>query len=474
MVMTAGFAVGCGGGSQPPSTGPGSGATSSVTVTLSSTANDQVSGFNLTLDSVTLTNQSGKIVTLLSKPVSAEFIHLNGTVEPLVTASIPQDTYTSATVTVGESRFFCVTLDPATGNGIDVSNFAYGQTPSSQVSTTLPAPITVAGNAMELMLNMQVSPSATYNTCIQNSIEPYSINPTFSLASFDFPAQPTNSSNGEAIALEGFISSVDTASNAFTVAAADGPSWTVKTSATTLFQGVAGFHALAAGVPVDMDGAIQTDGSLLASRIAVYDKNTTALSIVTGPLLFVDTLVPELLTFGREQQGALYAASKFISPPSYNFGNATFPTSGQLANLRGLPFAPSFTAANMVAGQNVSITSHAAALLNSPNRIAAATVTLMPQTINGTIAAVSTSGGFDTYTVLLAPYDLIPALAVQPGQTTLLANPGTVVVYVDSNTQMLNSTVLQPGTVMRFYGLLFNDQGTLRMDCTQVNDGVAE
>jgi hypothetical protein len=323
------------------------------------------------------------------------------------------------------------------------------------------------------MLNMQVSPSATYGTCIQNGIEPYSINPSFSLVSFDFPAQPTNS-NGEAIELEGFISSVDTASNAFTVTAADGPTWTVKTSGTTLFQGVAGFHALAAGVPVDMDGAIQSDGSLLASRIAIYDTNTAALSIVTGPLLFVDTLVPDLLTFGREQQGALYTSGKFVSALSYSFGNATFQTSGQLANLQSLPFTPTFTAANMVAGQNVSITSHAAALPNSPNRIAAATVTLMPQTINGTITGISTDGSFDTYMVQLASYDLMPALAVQPGQTTLLTNPGTVAVYVDGSTQMLNTTALQPGSVMRFYGLLFNDHGTLKMDCAQVNDGVPE
>jgi hypothetical protein len=99
----------------------------------------------------------------------------------------------------------------------------------------------------------------------------------------------------------------------------------------------------------------------------------------------------------------------------------------------------------------------------------------MPQTINGTITAVSTSGGFDAYTMLLAPNDLIPTLAVQPGQTTLLASPSTVVVYVDSNTQMQNSTMpLQAGNMMRFYGLLFNDHGTLKMDCAQVNDGVAE
>jgi hypothetical protein len=47
-------------------------------------------------------------------------------------------------------------------------------------------------------------------------------------------------------------------------------------------------------------------------------------------------------------------------------------------------------------------------------------------------------------------------------------------VYVDNNTQQLNSQPLAPGSTLRFYGLVFNDNGTLRMDYPQVNDGVPE
>jgi len=39
---------------------------------------------------------------------------------------------------------------------------------------------------------------------------------------------------------------------------------------------------------------------------------------------------------------------------------------------------------------------------------------------------------------------------------------------------MLNSNALTVGNTLRFYGLIFNDNGTLRMDCAQVNDGVSE
>jgi len=68
--------------------------------------------------------------------------------------------------------------------------------------------------------------------------------------------------------------------------------------------------------------------------------------------------------------------------------------------------------------------------------------------------------------------DLFPDLAVQQGQTSLITNPGVVEVYVDSSTQMLNTMALAGGSTLRFNGLVFNDSGTLRMDCAQVNDGV--
>jgi hypothetical protein len=87
---------------------------------------------------------------------------------------------------------------------------------------------------------------------------------------------------------------------------------------------------------------------------------------------------------------------------------------------------------------------------------------------------VSSSGSFTTYTVSVAAYDLFPDFAVQPGQATLLTNPGSILVYVDSNTQQLNSDPLAVGSVLRFNGLVFNDNGILRMDCAQINDGVPE
>ena len=152
----------------------------------------------------------------------------------------------------------------------------------------------------------------------------------------------------------------------------------------------------------------------------------------------------------------------------------TFGITKQFSNVQNLPFPASFTMNNMVAGQFVVATFHELNGLGHAPYAIATTATLLPQTLDGTVSAIGSDGNFTTYTITLAPYDLFPQFAVQPGQTTLLTNPSQVVVYADSNTQMLNTNPIAVGDVVRFYGLVFNDNGTLRMDCAEIFDGVPE
>jgi hypothetical protein len=469
--------TGCGSGRMSSSSAPTLTGNTSVTLLLTSTANDQLSQFDINFSSISLTNQSGKTVNLFTTLQNPEFIHLNGKAEPLLTVNVPQDIYTSATATIGNSGFTCVAFDPSS-NGLDLAEFAYGSTPSSQVTVNMPTPITITGVAMGLSLDMQVSQSATYSICGAGGT--YSITPTFNLAPVAFSpplAEPS---------LEGQIASVDAAGNSFTMAlaggemlapntaSANGATLSIKTDNSTLYQGIKSFSSLTVGMLVDMDAAIQADGSQLATRITAEDADTTNLSVSAGPLLQLAASQPTLFAFGRQDQGYLRSSGLAGDLMPYSSGSAVFQVSGRFSNLQALPFVPSFEAANLFAGQNVYVTSHATTLSPGPTYFPATTVTLIPQTINGTIGAVGSDGGFTTYTVALASYDLIPSLAVQPGQTTVLTDPSNVVVYVDGNTQMLNTTPLAAGSLLRFNGLLFNDNGTLRMDCGQVNDGVAE
>lgn len=470
-VLTTAFASGCGGGTS----GTTLHGNTTVVVLASSTANDQLVQFPVTLGNLTLTSQSGKTVTLFSAPLSAEFIHLNGNVEPMATAKIPQDTYTSAAADLVVTSPVCVGLQSP---GIVLIDGALSGPGTPSITVNLPAPIEVTGTAMGLVLNLQVSQSAPlFGACVENSYLPAAVSPVFDLTPVIIAAQPTNSANGKALGLEGAIASISATGTGFTVTAPYGydngnfPTWQVSTNSSTVFQGISGISGLSPGMPVDMDVALQADGSLMATRVAVYNTDATNLSISSGQLMLA--AYPPFSVNGLSAQ-ALGDAAGGSDSNIFGYGNATSQISGQFTNLQNLPFVATFKAANTVAGQNVLVTSNAPPVNGFPPLpLPLATMALIPQTINGTVSAISTSGGFTTYTVTLAPYDLFAQLAGQSGQPAL-TSPNTVVVYADSNAQMLNSGSVSVGGVFRFYGLVFNDNGTLSMDCAQVNDGVAE
>ena len=79
------------------------------------------------------------------------------------------------------------------------------------------------------------------------------------------------------------------------------------------------------------------------------------------------------------------------------------------------------------------------------------------------------------YSLSLAQYDVFPTLQNDVGPIVRLNNPTNVVqVYVDSNTQVLTSAAVAAGSLIRVRGLVFDDNGTLRMDGNLVRDGVPE
>jgi Domain of unknown function (DUF5666) len=468
-VAALGLSVGCSGGSgsQPPTP-----TNTQVTVVQSASGNDQLNAFTMNMQSLTLTNQAGGTVTLLGAVEPLEFMHVNAGIEPLVTVTIPSGTYTAATATLGDSGFLCTTVDN-TGT-LFTSSFNDSPTPAADVTVTLPAPIVISGESMTLNLELLVESSGALSNCDGDAPgDLYSVTPTFSLAPASFSAQATNPGNGKVEGMTGQVASVDTANTSFVV---DFPlleaprSVPVSSGMGTAYQGINSFAGLAVGSLVNMDGIVQSDGSLAATRIAVLDPNATAFA--EGPVIQTSAAVPVLLVEGLQAQGALFNHASPIGLP-FSLGNATFQISGQLSNVSGLPFTASFDAANVVPGQFISASTTATGLSPEPVYAAAQTVTLVPQLVDGTVSGTSTAGSFTVYSVSLAPYELFAALAVQPGQNSLLTNASQMQVYVDSSTQLLNSQPLAANGVFRFYGLVFNDHGTLRMDCARVNDGVA-
>jgi hypothetical protein len=428
----------------------------------------------LTVTNLMLTDAMGNAVNVLSSPQSAEFMHLNGPTESLVTVEVPQGVYTAATATLGNANFACVALTSSGGISSGTTTLISG-TPT----VTVPAPISISGAHLNLVLNLQISSSQGSTACSALYTAPppgsneATITPAFTLTAMAPTAQMMSSDLAGETGLIGVVSALASDGSGFSVTGADGPAWSVKANGSTVFQGIAGLSALSVGLPVNFDASPQSDGSLLASRVEVTDANVSELTVWRGPMIFISNAAPQRDLFVTESAGPLYVGFEG-GPWGLGFGADTiYQTSARFSNLSSLPFSATFAANNMVAGQSVSLSTHASAFPNSPGLVAVTTVTLLPQIINGTVTAVGSAGSFTIYTVALANYSLFTALATQGGQMTVLTNPGSVVVYIDASTQTLNTAPLALGSLLRFNGLVFNDTGTLRMDCAEIWDGVA-
>ena len=464
---------GCGGDSSPASVSPVPPPVqnTSVTILVSSTANDRVVQANLTLTSLVLTDAMGGAVKVLSSPKSAEFMHLNGPMESLVTVDVPQGVYTAATAALGNSNFACVVLTSSGGISAGTTTLV-GATPT----VTLPGQLSISGTHVNLVLNLQVSASQGYSACSALYAAPplndATITPAFTLAAAAPSAQMMSPDLPGETGLIGVVTALASDGTGFSVAGADGPAWSVKANGSTVFQGIAGLSGLSVGQPVNFDATPQSDGSLLASRVEVTDTNASELTIWRGPLIFVSNAAPQRDLFVTESAGPLNSGSEGGGWALGFDASTVYKTSAQFGNLSSLPFPARFDAGTIVSGQSVYLSAHASAFPDAPGLVAVTTVTLVPQTLNGAVTGVSSAGSFTIYTVALASYDLFPALAQQGGQTTILANADSVVVYADGSTQSLNTAPLAVGSVLRFNGLVFNDGGTLRMDCAEIWDGV--
>jgi hypothetical protein len=469
----AGSLTNCGSGSTMPSGPPPPSGNTQVVILLTSTANDQLAKFATGIASIVLINGAGLRTTVYTNQNAyfdfVEWMHLNGATEPLTSVAVPQDTYASAIVTLAGCSFLNETF-----NGTDIVTATYGEGSCSEgtnLSTVnLPNPIKITGAVMALSLDLQVSQSYTLDATA-NPVA-YTIDPVFTLTPIALAAPPTNDANGKSTGVNGMVTSIGTPGSNFTVQTTDSAVLTLSSNASTAFQGIASFSALAANSLVNFDAVIQPDGTLLATRIEV--DNPVAPTAVVGPYILPGGQPDQFLTLTLATEGCTFTSNPFCGNIFQNAQTTVFNTSGQFTNIANLPFSATFGGANLLQGQNLSVTS--SGIPNAQSIETASTVTLEPQTLNGMVMNVANDSGLAVYTVALAPYDLFPVLQNYTSFTPPphLTNPTTILVYADTSAAFLNSGMISAGSLLRFRGLVFDDNGTLKMDCAAIYDGVTE
>jgi hypothetical protein len=447
-----------------------------VAILVTSTANDQLTNFNATIASIQLADSAGNTVPLYINPNplspisgNPEFMRLNGITEPIAAASVPQGVYPTALVNITDCSFASISV--ASGGGLLIATNAQGicAQGSGQATVHLAAPIVISGSAMALSLNLQVSQSYTLSP---NAMPPsYSISPTFTLTPFAISSQPNKELAATLTGITAQIMSTDSIHNSFVAQLPDGASITINANAATDFQGVAAFSTLAGGTLINLDLSIQPDASLLATRVEVDDLSAPMYSL--GPYVSLGAQPGEFTTLPGAAQGCSLTGTPFCGSVFQYGANTTFGFSSQFTNLQDLPFTPTLTGSGLLFGQKLAI--FTSGQFNASNFEPVSSAFLYPQVFNGTVTAVSSANNFTVYSVTLAPYDVIPALQGLVGPINRLTGATNVVqVYVDSNAQLLVSAPLAAGSLVRVRGLVFDDNGTLRMDANLVRDGVPE
>ena len=451
------FAAGCSGG------GP-TGATH-ATLLITATNNAKIPVFKLNLEGLTLVASDGKEVPALATPQMVELGSMSGVARPLVAMDIPRGTYTSVKLTYGPSTFVIVGLIGVPGYSYAIANYDIS-TPGGQPATVdlqLGTPLVVSGNAMGILLDLNIPQSTTftpYSLTTPGVGGQTSFHPVCTVSAVPLAAQPSTLLDGKVEDLHGQVTA--NTGNVLTITSGTGASFNFTTSSATVLAGPNGTSAAPVGGFVDVDAALQSDGSMLATLVQT-EATTQAYNMIGQVIQY--TFQRYVQNMGREQQGPnLPNGTGFYS------NNVEFNSTPQFeiawpggAAPSGLPFTPTLDAASLVPGQNVDTPSD---FLQTVGNIIPPTkvVTLEPQTINATITGVSSANGQTAYQATLFADDAIAMFGA--GQS--------VVVDVTAETHMIATSAPTTGSVARFRGLLFNDGGTLRMVATEIEDGVAD
>jgi Domain of unknown function (DUF5666)/Domain of unknown function (DUF4382) len=437
----------CGGGSgssgsavapaAPTPTGPTpSSGTTTALVNVSDSPSDRVVTFELTIESIALISSDGSQVTLQSSPGRVEITRIAASAVPFVITSIPQGTYTGATLVVSAPD---VVYIDNTGNPVK------RQDPSSRstVTSTFAPALQVGAQPVVLTVDFDV-----HQTLLIDPVRAtVTMKPVLSIAHSNVAANQ-DAQTIEDGAFESVVGQVTALSaNSFTISVSGSDcTMTFNTSSATKFD-----HDTAAGGVVindivQVEGRTSADGSVLATEVEIVSANGTVVEGVVSaasgsPVTSFEVVVQDGSgSGGNSIQTGSTATAKV--PPGTDFrvdaGNI---------NLSGLTL-PTFSAASLSSGQQVEAESDGAVVNGA---FTATSVKLQQQALVGSISAVS--GAQFTLTL---PDD---------SAFSLLTGKSTFHVLEQQNTELVNGVVMSPGATLLVRGLIFFDpaQGVFTM-----------
>ncbi len=421
----------------------------SVPVTITDDPGDQILAASLTLNSVVLTNTKGQTASILAAPLTFEASHLDAVQEPLFIPSIPQDSYTSVTLTYANP--VVIYLDASTKQVVTANATLAGATQT----ITFASPITIDKTQMSLLVDFLVAKSvAISGTSV-------TVTPNFAVRAVPIPQNPTNGTNGLYAGVKGKVSAVGT--NQFTMLDPRGISVTITVDTNTQYQGpdLAKFADLTAGMMVEADIQILTNGTMLAKRVEEHVAPNTRGHLLLGPVVTVTGSPATSFVQATREHVVASGTAPTVEKNTINITSATkFLMPGRFQNTQagGVPWTPTFSASTLFAGQVVNV----ATTNLSSNTATADAVMLAPQTVGGTITSITTASGWTSVTLTLPTASWLATLT---GQTSV------VVMLPPSPVATTASAAPKVGDTLRFSGFLFNKNGTLVLFAAGIGPG---
>lgn len=274
LLLFAGLA-GCGGG------GGSNSITAATPANVFITGGDaplpSVLGFNVTLTSIKLNGGT----ELLSQPQTVDFARLLGLRTLLGFNAVPAGTYNNVTVamTSPSIAFLDLTTTPPSTSSITgtFKDAGGNNTPNATVTVSLPQPLVVTASGMTgLHLDFNLRDSLATDATGQITGV---VNPVIRIKPLN-----VNSDEAEINDVRGGLVSVNAPGNSFVLQRPGGRQITIAVNNATNFSGSLTLATLPNPSVLEVDGHVQGDGSILATKVEVLG---TERGFVSGPIIAV-------------------------------------------------------------------------------------------------------------------------------------------------------------------------------------------
>lgn len=427
-----------------------------VQVNMGDSPADWMLAFSMNITSMSLTGSNGTAM-VVSSSMPMEMMHLMGTMQPLAMINAPQGTYSGASITMGSATVLY--MDPTTKSP------AQATIPGPITGTvTFSSPVTVGSTPMAMGFDLDLASSIA-----MGSGGILTMNPVFHVSSAtQGSGNPADFSDGGIQQMMGSVSGVSGSS--FTMSSMQAAqSFTFMTNSSTVFTGTS-MSSMANGMLVVVDATLQSDGSLLASRVQSMMASGGVMG--GGIVTAVTGQPPTSLTMvmqngaGRGMMSSYFAAQSTVTlsgSTTWQIGQDGFATSG-------LPFSPVFDAGHIYAGQRIMPVSATAMMSGGMGggmmggsgstwgSITASQIVLEPQGMSGTAGVAISSGSTGSF-ILTLPSDCA---------FTTLTGATSVMVFQQPQTVVAGTSPLAGGSKIHAFGLMFFDNGQWKMVAMRV------